>query len=73
MFRRECLFELGLYNEKFKMREGHELRIRFKKYNFKLGHLELPLYKYRKHQTNRTKNKKILSKYNLMLKRKKND
>ena len=73
MFRRECLFELGLYNEKFKMREGHELRIRFKKHNFKLGHLELPLYKYRKHQTNRTKNKKILSKYNLMLKRKKND
>lgn len=72
MFRRECLFELGLYNEKFKMREGHDLRKRFLENNFNLGHLELPLYKYRKHDTNRTKNMKRLKKYNQMLKRKKN-
>ena len=62
MFRRECLFELGLYNEKFKMREGHDLRKRFLENNFNLGHLELPLYKYRKHDTNRTKNMKRLKK-----------
>ena len=67
MFRRECLFELGLYNEKFKMREGHDLKKRFLENHFKLGHLELPLYKYRMHDSNRTKNKKKLKKYNLML------
>ena len=32
MFRKECLFDIGLYNEKFKMREGHELKKRFEKY-----------------------------------------
>tara|TARA_B100002019_G_C21200704_1_gene563858 strand:+ start:143 stop:802 length:660 start_codon:yes stop_codon:yes gene_type:complete len=54
MFRRECLFDIGLYNEKYTMREGHDLRRRFEK-KFKIGHLELPLYKYRDHANNRTK------------------
>tara|TARA_A100000164_G_scaffold376494_1_gene413669 strand:- start:504 stop:1163 length:660 start_codon:yes stop_codon:yes gene_type:complete len=54
MFRRECLFDIGLYNENYKMREGHDLRRRFEK-EFKIGHLELPLYKYRDHADNRTK------------------
>jgi glycosyltransferase involved in cell wall biosynthesis len=62
MFRRECLFELGLYNEDYKMREGHELRRRFLK-SFKLGHLELPLYKYREHNSNRTKNHSEVEQY----------
>lgn len=56
MFRRECLFELGLYNSDFEMREGHEFMKRFKS-RFKLAYLELPLYKYRMHENNRTKNK----------------
>ena len=42
MFRRECLFDIGLYNEKFTMREGHELRKRFEE-KFEIGHIELPL------------------------------
>lgn len=63
LFRRECLFDLGLYDEKFKMREGHDLRNRFLK-KYKLGHLELPLYKYRDHDSNRTKNKVVLARYN---------
>tara|TARA_B100000963_G_scaffold351912_1_gene364272 strand:+ start:4457 stop:5116 length:660 start_codon:yes stop_codon:yes gene_type:complete len=54
MFRRECLFDIGLYNEDYKMREGHDLRRRFEK-KFQIGHLELPLYKYRDHANNRTK------------------
>jgi glycosyltransferase involved in cell wall biosynthesis len=66
MFRRECLFDLGLYNSKFKMREGHELMKRFRK-KFKLAYLEFPLYKYRKHNTNRTNNKKKLDYYNKIL------
>jgi glycosyltransferase involved in cell wall biosynthesis len=70
MFRKECLFEVGLYNDKFQMREGHDLRKRFEK-KFQVGHLNLPLYKYRFHVKNRTKNKKKLNKYNKLLKKKK--
>jgi hypothetical protein len=68
MFRREALFDLGLYDENFKMREGHELRKRFLK-KYKLGHLEIPLYKYRDHENNRTKNLKALKIYNKKLKK----
>ncbi len=66
MFRRECLYDIGLYNEKYRMREGHDLRRRFLK-KFKMGYLELPLYKYRDHENNRTKEKQNLSKYDKML------
>ena len=69
MFRKECMFDLGLYDENFKMREGHDFRCRFLE-KYKIGHLELPLYKYRSHETNRTKNKKILRIYDKKLKRK---
>tara|TARA_B100001121_G_scaffold310437_1_gene341469 strand:+ start:7586 stop:8260 length:675 start_codon:yes stop_codon:yes gene_type:complete len=68
MFRKEALFDIGLYNENFKMREGHELKKRFKK-KFNLGRLEFPLYKYRQHSNNRTKKKKILKKYDNLLKK----
>lgn len=68
MFRKECLFDIGLYNEKFKMREGHELRSRFEK-KFRIGRLEFPFYKYRKHEKNRTKNSKSLDKYDKILKK----
>lgn len=67
MFRKECLFDIGLYNPKFKMREGHEMKIRFEK-KHKIGHLNLPLYKYRFHEKNRTKNLKVLGKYDRKLK-----
>ncbi|MDB2515433.1 glycosyltransferase family 2 protein [Candidatus Pelagibacter bacterium] len=67
MFRKECLFDIGLYNDKFKMREGHELRIRFEE-KFKIGRLEFPMYKYRIHNSNRTNTKKkILKKYDKLI------
>ncbi len=66
-FRKECLFDIGLYDTKFKMREGHNLKERFIK-KYKIGRLELPLYKYRSHEKNRTKNKINLKKYDNMLK-----
>ena len=50
------------------MREGHEMKLRFKK-KHKIGHLNLPLYKYRFHSSNRTKNLKILKKYDKKLKK----
>jgi len=55
MFRKECLFDVGLYDENFRMREGHELRRRFEQ-KFRIGRLEFPLYKYRHHGANRTLN-----------------
>jgi len=70
MFRRECLYEVGLYNTKFKMREGHELRRRFTN-KFKIGKLTLPLYYYRMHAKNRTKSKKVID-YDKILKRRDN-
>jgi glycosyltransferase involved in cell wall biosynthesis len=66
MFRKECLFEIELYNENFIMREGHELRNRFIE-KFKMGRLEFPLYKYRQHESNRTKNEEELRKYEIKL------
>ena len=66
MFRKECLFDIGLYDPKFKMREGHEMRVRFEK-KYKIGRLNLPLYKYRSHSSNRTKNTKLLKKYDKKL------
>jgi len=68
MFRKETLIDLGLYNTNFKMREGHELKERFLKNNKKLGRLEMPFYKYRQHDNNRTKNRELLKEYDEKLK-----
>ena len=66
MFRKECIFDIGLYNEKFGMREGHELKKRFEQ-KYKVGYLEFPLYKYRIHQKNRTRNEKKTNYFDSML------
>lgn len=55
MYRRECLYEVGLYNERFKYREGHELNHRFTQ-KFRIGNLPIPLYFARKHGDNRSLN-----------------
>ena len=57
MFRKEALIGIGMYDEKFSMREGHELKKRFLK-KYKIGRLEIPIYKYRQHDKNRTLTKK---------------
>ena len=53
MFRKHQLLEIGLYDESFRCQEERELRIRFEqKYN--IHRLELPLYRYRRHDNNIT-------------------
>lgn len=53
MFRTEQLVDIGLYDENFLLHEDRDLRIRFlKKYN--INRLELPLYRYRRHESNST-------------------
>lgn len=66
MFRTDLLFEVGLYDENFKMREEEDLRIRFEK-NHKIHNLELPLYRYRKHDKNMTNNHNDMERYKKFL------
>ncbi len=69
MFRIENLIKIGLYDERFLSKEDEDLLIRFQK-KFKVTNLEIPLYKYRQHNNNMTKNKKRLKKFNIKLKKK---
>jgi len=68
-FRREYIYDIGLYDIEFKMREGHELRIRFTQ-KYKMARLEFPVYKYRKHSENRSKNQNEVAKFDEKLKTK---
>ena len=53
MFRTEQLIDIGLYDEAFLLHEERDLRYRFlQKYN--IHRVELPLYRYRRHETNLT-------------------
>jgi glycosyltransferase involved in cell wall biosynthesis len=67
-YRKEVLFDLGLYNEEFKFREGHELNERFEKNGYLKGFSGFPLYKYRMHDNNRSNSHEI-SEYDKKLKR----
>ncbi len=51
------------------MREEEDLRIRFEK-DHNIKNIELPLYRYRKHENNMTNNKKGMAEYKKILKSK---
>jgi len=71
MFRKDFLFETGLYDEEFRAREEEDLRIRFlKKYN--IHHLEVPLYRYRIHGNNLTNDKSQMDRHKSLLNEKHN-
>tara|TARA_Y100000589_G_scaffold332324_1_gene391760 strand:+ start:19075 stop:19752 length:678 start_codon:yes stop_codon:yes gene_type:complete len=63
MFKRNDLIQIGLYDENFHCHEDRDLRIRFEQ-KFNISRLELPLYRYRKHENNMTNNQKVLDEYN---------
>jgi len=69
LFKTSHLINLGLYNEKFLLNEDVELRKRYEK-KYKILRLELPLYRYRRHNTNITNNKKRIKQFQKMLKKK---
>lgn len=54
MFRKDFLFDIGLYDETFRAREEEDLRIRWSQ-RYKIYNLIVPLYRYRMHQENLTK------------------
>mgnify|MGYP001464352003 CR=1 FL=1 len=66
MFKKKHLFDIGLYDEEFQINEERDLRIRFEK-NYTIHRLELPLYRYRKHENNMTNNKTALRQYDQQL------
>jgi glycosyltransferase involved in cell wall biosynthesis len=55
MFRKHQLLDIGMYDESFLCHEDQDLRIRFEK-KYRIAHLELPLYRYRRHENNLTNN-----------------
>jgi glycosyltransferase involved in cell wall biosynthesis len=71
MFRKDRLFDIGLYDTEFRAREDEDLRIRFlKKYN--IYNIILPLYRYRRHDNNLTNNSEEMEKYRVKLDKKHN-
>ena len=69
IFKIEHLISLKLYDEEFLAREEEDLMIRFlQKYN--VNRLALPLYRYRKHDNNLTKNAKKMKYFKEKLKSK---
>lgn len=69
MFRKDLLHNVGLYDESFRAREEEDLRIRFLK-KYSIYNIILPLYRYRMHEANLTKNKKQMDLYRKKLSKK---
>ena len=67
MFRRDHLVDIGLYDETFLLLEEQDLRIRFLN-KYEIAHIEIPLYRYRRHDSNITSNKSKMKKYYNLLK-----
>jgi glycosyltransferase involved in cell wall biosynthesis len=66
MFRKDNLVSIGLYDESFPVREDEDLRIRYLQ-QFNIERIELPLYRYRLHESNITKNTEAMQYYKNML------
>jgi glycosyltransferase involved in cell wall biosynthesis len=69
MFRKHQLFDIGLYDESFYCHEEREMRLRFEK-KYTIHRIELPLYRYRRHNSNMTNDKEAMDYHhnNLMFK-----
>lgn len=69
MFRKDLLYDIGLYDETFRAREDEDLRIRFLK-KYSIYNIILPLYRYRRHDNNLTNDQQIMQKHLKKLKSK---
>jgi glycosyltransferase involved in cell wall biosynthesis len=66
MFRTEQLIDIGLYDESFLLYEERDLRFRFLQ-KYSIHRLELPLYRYRRHDANLTNNVEAQAEHNARL------
>jgi glycosyltransferase involved in cell wall biosynthesis len=71
MFRKDKLYDVGLYDTTFRAREDEDMRIRFLK-QFNIYNIILPLYRYRRHENNLTNNTEEMEKYRQKLDQKHN-
>jgi len=72
MFRKDYLFNIGLYDEDFRAREEEDLRIRWAEAGYGIYHIPVPLYRYRMHDSNLTKDNQKMSDSQLKLNQKHN-
>ena len=72
MFRKDFLFDVGLYDESFRAREEEDLRKRWMS-KFNIYNVILPLYRYRMHDTNLTKNEAEMDHFSKKLQDKHSD
>lgn len=71
MYRKEQLIDIGLYDERFRLKEDEDLRIRFcKKYS--IYRIPLPLYKYRQHKNNSSSDTEAMKRFGILLEDKHN-
>jgi glycosyltransferase involved in cell wall biosynthesis len=66
MFRKDFLHFIGLYDENFRAREEEDLRIRWQQ-KFNIYNIIVPLYRYRMHGQNLTKNDEEMDKHKDLL------
>ena len=69
MFRKDLLFDVGLYDPNFRVHEERDLRIRFCS-KYKIENIPVPLYRYRKHGKNLTSDELVVGEYYKKLKEK---
>jgi len=69
LFRKDYLVDIGLYDESFRLVEDEDLRIRYLM-KYKIYYVPLPLYRYRMHLENSTKNQKMMDFYRWKLEKK---
>ena len=69
MFKKQHLLKIGMYDEDMKINEEKDLIFRFKKF-FSIYRIQIPLYRYRKHENNITNNIKNVQFYDSKLKKK---
>lgn len=62
MYRKDQLLKLGMYDPELKVHEDKDLYIRFTE-KHKIHRIELPLYRYRKHDNNLTNDQELLDDY----------
>lgn len=66
MFRKDFLYNIGLYDEAFRAREEEDLRIRWTE-QYNIYNLIVPLYRYRMHDSNLTKNTSAMEEHKELL------
>lgn len=66
MYRTDLIMRFGLYNEQFRHREEEELRARLGEI-YKIHHLRYPLYRYRLHNSNKTRNLEEMGRFKGLL------